>query len=214
MQRERSSKVLAIAVLLVAVTLLSIGFAAYTANLSISSSAKVTPTDDFDVFFSTNNTTQVSGSITPTLSADTGVSNPTGEKATLEDTTISGLKANFTEPGQEVTYTFYSHNTSDYVAYLNQVVFGEVENGKAKVCTALSDDTIGVDAACEDITIEINVGGTKYTTTNTNVASHTLGRDAYEEVSVVIKYANNKNRANGDFTVAFGDITLTYNEIE
>lgn len=214
MEKERSSKVLAIVALLIAIVGLSVGFAAYTTNLSISSSAKVTPTEDFDVFFSTNNTTQVSGTVTPTLSADTGVSNPTGETATLEDTTISGLKANFTEPGQEVIYTFYAHNTSDYVAYLNQVVFGEVENGKAKVCTALSDDTIGVDAVCEDITIEISVGSEKYTTTDTNVSSHTLGRDAYEEVVVVIKYVDKQNRANGDFTVAFGDITLTYNEVE
>lgn len=215
MEKDRSSKVIAIVALLVAVVGLSVGFAAYTASLTISSNATVTPTEDFDVYFSTSGTTQVAGNVTPSFSSVSDeVAKPTGEAATLADTTITGLKANFTEPGQTVTYTFYAHNASDYVAYLNQVVFAEVESGKSKVCTAKSDDTIGVDAACNDIKITVNVGSETFDTTNTNVADHTLAKDGYETVTVTIDYANNGNRANGDFDVEFGDITLTYNEVE
>ena len=215
MEKDRSSKVLAIAALLIAVVGLSVGFAAYSASLTIGASANVTPTEDFDVYFSTNGTTQVTGNVTPSFgSATDDIAKPTGEAAALSDTTITGLKANFTEPGQTVTYSFYAHNASDYVAYLNQVVFAEVESGKSKVCTAKSADTIGVDAACNDITITVAVGSETFDTTNTSVANHTLTKDGYETVVVTIDYANNGNRANGDFDVEFGDITLTYNEVE
>lgn len=220
MEKERSSKVLAIVALLVAVVGLSVGFAAYTATLKISSSATVTPTEDFDVYFSTSGTTQTTGDVTPVVKANdvevttTTAGNPKADAATLSDTTISGLKAYFTEPGQTVTYSFYAHNASDYVAYLNQVVFAEVESGKTKVCTAKTESTIGVDAACNDITITVEVDDDTYPTTDTNVSGHTLIKNGYEPVVVTISYADNGNRANGDFDVAFGDITLTYNEVE
>ena len=46
----------------------------------------------------------------------------TAEDATIDnsgDPTITGLKANFTEPGQKVEYVFYSHNAGEYDAFLN-----------------------------------------------------------------------------------------------
>ena len=56
MERDRSAKIIAIVALCVAVVGLSIGFAAFSNNLTIKSNATVTPNqNDFDVNFSTSN---------------------------------------------------------------------------------------------------------------------------------------------------------------
>ncbi len=66
----------------------------------------------------------------------TGTNNATGEDATISDTTISGLKANFTVPKQSVTYTFYAHNVGLYIAYLRSINFND-----GKSCAATSTNT-------------------------------------------------------------------------
>lgn len=222
MEKERNSKIIAIVALLVAVVGVSIGFAAYTETLTIKSSASVTPSDDFHVYLSTTDGTQSSGEVTPVVknggvvveNPTTNTNGPKADAASLSDDTISGLKAYFTAPGQEVTYTFYAHNASDYVAYLNSVVFAEVTSGKTKKCEAVNAGTTGVDEACADISVTVKVNNDLFTTTNTDPTTHSLGKGLYEPVIVTIAYANNQNRANGDFNVTFGDITLTYNEVE
>ena len=57
MERDRSAKIIAIVALCIAIVGLSIGFAAFSSNLTISSSANVKPDpSSFDVNFSTSNT--------------------------------------------------------------------------------------------------------------------------------------------------------------
>ena len=129
MEKERSSKVIAIVALLVGVVGLSLGFAAFSNSLTISSSAKVEPTGEtFDVDFSSSSsetlTDAVQGVSTPsTVVATDATINNTGNP------TISGLGATFTEPGQSVTYTFYARNTGEYKAYLNSITFKNAQGG-------------------------------------------------------------------------------------
>ena len=47
-----------------------------------------------------------------------------------------------------------------------------------------------------------------------SIAKHSLGLDAYEEVVVTIEYASDASRADGDFEVVFGNITLTYDSVD
>ena len=107
MERKDSTRIIAIIAVVVAVIGLSVGFAAFSNTLTIKSSANVTPSaTDFDVNFSNSNTAEQAGDVT-----GVGTNNATGDTATIDNTdspTISGLKANFTEPGQTVTYSFYA----------------------------------------------------------------------------------------------------------
>ena len=142
MERDRSAKIIAIVALCVAVVGLSIGFATFSNNLTIKSNAKVKPNaSDFDVNFSTSNTSELDGTV-----SGIGTNSATAEDATIDNSdspTITGLKANFTEPGQKVTYSFYAHNAGKYVAYLNNVTYANVSGKTAtKVCTA----GVGTDA--------------------------------------------------------------------
>ena len=215
MERDRSARIIAIVALCVAIVGLSIGFAAFSNNLTIKSNAKVSPNqNDFDVNFSTSNTSELDGTVN-----GVGTNSATAEDATINNSaspTITGLKANFTEPGQKVTYSFYAHNAGKYDAYLNNVTYANVSGKTAtKVCTAGDrTDATMVEAACNGISVSIKVGSETYTGSVDSITNHALDIDAYEEVVVTIEYNSTASRADGDFEVAFGDIILTYDSVD
>lgn len=215
MERDRSAKIIAIVALCVAVAGLSIGFAAFSNDLTIKSNASVTPNpNDFDVNFSSQDGSEVAGTVT-----GVGTNSATAENATIDNSnspTITGLKANFTEPGQKVTYSFYTHNAGKYIAYLNTVTYKNVAGKEAtKVCTpGTNTDATMVQAACNGISVTVDVGSEPYTGSNDSISNHSLGIDRYEPVVVTIEYKSDATRADGDFEVAFGDIILTYDSVD
>lgn len=210
MERERGTKIIIIFVLLAGIIGLTIGFGTFSSTLTVSSSAKVTPSSSgFNVSFSRSNTSVTTGSVTPTKSP----TSITAGSATLSGTTISGLSATFTEPGQSVTYSFYAYNAGQYIAYLKNITYGNASGGSSnRVCTANTGTTASlVTAACDDITISVKVGSMAATTTSkTGITGHSLAKSSAEQVIVTLTYAANGDRADGDFTVSFGNITLEY----
>ena len=216
MEKDKTSKIIAIIALLIAVVGLSVGFASFSTTLKISSSANVTPNSDtFKVVFSSNGTTLTEGKVTGVASSGATASDATINNA-LANPTISGLSATFTEPGQNVVYTFYAHNNGEYDAYLKSVTYENVVNeAKTKICTAESGTTEALVAtACDAISVKVNVGSTNTTASKANITGHSLLKKAFEEVTVTIEYAADGGRADGDFSVAFGDISLVYSSVD
>lgn len=216
MEKDRNTKIVALSALFIAVVGLTVGFAAFSSTLRISSSAQVTvDASNFDVNFSTVSTTETEGTVTPTV---TGVGT-TGAGATISNAgtapSITGLKANFTQPGQTVKYSFYTHNNGQLTAYLKSVTYGNVTGQSVtKKCTALTGTSRAlVDAACDGITIKTTVGTDLYTGSSA-VTSKPLGVNVFQPVEVEISYASNAAVADGDFNVEFGDITLTYSSVD
>ena len=206
MEHNRKQKLLMILALVLGITSLSIGFAAFSTTLNISSSASVSPNSDtFSVLFSSSGTLQATDKIIPYKDSNLA----SAEAATISGTTISGLKANFTRPGQSVSYTFYAHNASSYIAYLRNVTFG-----MGKTCTPGTGTTASlVEAACDDIKIYVEVNGIPYTE-DTVVGGHSLAIDGYETVTVYMRYRSFGAKADGDFTVSFDDISLIYSTVD
>jgi len=217
--RDNVSRVFAIAGLLIGVIALTIGFAAFNQSLVIRSSAEVDVADTpLNIGFSTATNAITPGSVTPTV---TGVTGATAEDATLSSTTISGIHAVFTKPGQKATYAFKVYNASPYVAYLNSIVYDDVESETSpKVCKAAAGTTqTYVNNACNGITITVTVGlGSYIESTNSGISqgsiNHSLAGSSYEDVTVDIEYASGSSEADGDFTVDFGDITLNYSTVQ
>ena len=216
MEKDRSSKVIAVVALLVAVIGLSVGFASFSSTLTISSSANVTPNSDtFKVVFSSNGTILTTEAVIGDVTG-TGASATNATINNDTNPTISGLAANFTEPGQKVVYTFYAHNSGEYDAFLKSVTYANVTGkSESKVCTAGSGTTETlVTNACDDISVKVNVGTTNTTASTADITGHSLLKGAFEQVTVTIEYAADGDRADGDFSVSFGDISLVYSSVD
>lgn len=229
-ERDRKARVVAIVALLIGVVGLSLGFAALSNTLTIKSSAEVDVDEDvLNVDFTTSTASIVDGTgvITPTL--DPATDGPTGAAGDIDNSAagapvVQNLHATFTAPGQTVTYTFYTKNIGAIKAYLTNVTFAAAtgaSNNETKVCTAKSGGTATqslVDSACEGISLTMTLGSEDFTASKTRAqfataTAHDLEVDATETVVITITYATGSAQADGDFDVAFGDITLNYSSI-
>lgn len=204
MRNSNGTKYVIIMALLVSVVALSLGFAALTNTLTIKSSATVGP-GTFQVDLSTSKTASTQASVTPTTTGGA-----TGANASMTTTTLSGLAATFTAPGQSVVYTLAAYNSGQFLAYLNEIQIG------SKTCTPGTNTTSSyVTAACNGISISVKVGSdSAVTVTDNDIDSHSLAKAAGEDVVVTISYASGSAVADGDFTVAFGDVKLIYGSVD
>ncbi len=216
MEKDRSSRVLAIAALLIAVLGLSLGFASFASNLNIKASATGTANpEDFKVQFSSKAVPEelTDGDVAPEASGATGETAIINNEG--ENPEITNLKASFTAPGQTVTYKFYARNVGKYKAFLKNISYGEVSSSSTKVCTALKTTTQGlVDAACNHISISTKVGSETATTGSQSYSKHELLVNKDELVTVTISYEQTDALADGDFKVEFGDIQLQYSSAD
>lgn len=221
MEKDRSSKIIAIVALLIGIVGLSVGFAAFSNSLIIQSSLNVKPdASTFNVDFSSNQEELETDDIVPTHTG--GVETYTNGKINNSgNPTISGLGATFTEPGQSVTYTFYAYNAGEYNAFLKSIIFGNANGSSSsyKLCTATTDQTTAtyVASACNDISLKVTVNGVTATDASVpTVSNHKLDMKKGEQVTVTIEYkkVSGQQRADGDFKVEFGDITLSYSSVD
>ena len=209
---NKGYKVVAIFALILGVVGVTLGYAAFSSTLTISSSAEVTPdSSTFNVDFSTSSSSVVTDPVVPTLSPASGFTATNGTIDNTTDPVITGLKATFTEPGQSATYSFYSYNAGQYLAYLNSIVFDGT-----KTCTAKTGTTQAlVDSACTGITLSVQVGSEAATTTSVaSISNHTLAKATGEAVVVTISYEAGSALADGDFDVTLPDIVLTYDSAD
>lgn len=196
---KSNGKTIALIALVLSVVGLGIGFASFSRNLTINSGAKVSPTDDtFSVKFTSNG-----GKVSAT-----STSGATGDDATVNDTSVEGIKANFTSPGQSVSYTIPVLNDGAYVAYLNSINFG---NGVS--CSAGETNSL-VKEACKGIEVSVKVGSdTAVTATTSNISGHKLENTTNsntENAVITISYKEGSAVADEDFEVTIDTITLNY----
>ena len=194
---------------------MSIVFAAFSVTLRISSGATVTANPEtFTINFSTANNTVTTGTVTPILYPSTETTNAsktiTGSNITVDGSTnLTGLSATFVSPGDYITYKVYAVNSGEYTAYLNNINFLG-----SKTCEAVEGATDSlVQAACNGINVSVSVAGTSYSTT-TPITGHSLAKGTGEEILVTLKYDSNATRADGPFTVSFGNVSLVYSTID
>lgn len=213
MNYNKSYRIIALAALVLGVLGVSLGYAAFSNTLTISSSSNVNPDESsFNVDFSSSAASVDTTALVPTLNKSVeGFTATNGQIDNTSDPTITNLKATFTEPGQSATYTFYAYNAGKYIAYLNSIVFSG-----AKTCTAKPGTTQNlVDTACNGIKLSAKVGSESETETSVaSLTGHSLAMDASEKVIVTISYENGSGRADGDFDVTLPNIVLTYDSVD
>ena len=216
MEKNRSGQFIALLALIVAIVGVSVGFAAFSSALSIQSSANVKPDQNtLNVDFSSSATAVETNAIKPTTTPTTVVATD----ATIDnsaDPVIRNLSATFKEPGQKAVYTFYAYNAGELEAFLKSIVYENVSSKNSnKVCTAGEGTTDAlVQKACEGISLKVKVGTDAETSSGiASISNHSLGKAKSEEITVTLEYASDATRADGDFTVSFGDVTLNYSSV-
>ena len=114
-------------------------------------------------------------------------------------------------------YKFYAYNTGKLNSFLKRIIFENVTRQNAtKVCTASAETTDElVQKACEKISIKVKVGNEFETSTGkASITGHSLAKENGEAVVVTLEYEAGANRTDGDFNVAFGNITLNYSSAD
>ena len=107
MEKNRSSKVIAVVALCVAIVGLTLGFAAFSNTLNIESNATVNPTGEtFSVNFSSSASAVETDLVIPTKNPTSLVAGNATINNAGSNPQITGLTATFTEPGQSATYIF------------------------------------------------------------------------------------------------------------
>ena len=222
MEKNRNSKIVIMLALVSVVIGLSIGFAALDAYLEISNTgASVTQSQTNLNVLLTNNDSS-SGTASDIDVEKIEVSEERGGKAVLTNaemssSSISGLSASFTNPGQSVLYTIYAHNAGDIYAFLDSIKIKNVTGTeKTKVCTPGSGATAdSVNSACDGISLSVQIGtDNPITESDLDIDNHELDKNGFHTFIIKISYASDAYTADGDFTVEFGDIEIKYNSVD
>lgn len=220
-EKNRKKKIVEIIALIIAIFAFIIGGVAYVVswNVKVEEEQKVKPNkEDFDIVFTpTEDDKEHPEEEVKEIVGVSSHGESVGEAKVVktEEGTIANLQARFTKPGQDVVYTFYSHNKGKYEAYLDTITYANVKNQNFfKVCHAVSPQTTNkylVSSACEAISMEVKVGDNVITKGSvTGIKNHKLDIDDSEKVTITIRYDKNGALVDGDFVVEFGSVTLTY----
>lgn len=194
MEKQRSTKIIAIAALIVAITGISVAFAAMSTTLNINGTAEMN-TAEWDIHFEN-------------LTVETSLGEAGFQTApTIQSlTTIGNYEAKVTKPGDQVSFTFDVINAGSIDAKLDQLLINSVAGG-TPTCTG-KDATTGVSDAtivCGNLTYSLT-----YVSDDTNVAANnTLAKGTTKRMRVTLKYTGSTLPAN-DVEITGLGITLTY----
>ena len=200
---RKNSRVYILSALVLAVLSLSLGFAAFSAVLNISSSAGVRISGPaFGVVFSSSGESYQTNPVVPTKSSD----DVTTTNATIDNTTtptLNNVTATFNRPGQTVTYNLYVYNQGNLKAYINSITFkGD------KTCSAVNgDNTKYVDAACDAIKMSVKIGDTTVMQTLGNI-NEPLAKKQFKPLTITLTYDSEGTYSDEAFNVAFPSIYL------
>ena len=232
MEKERGGKILAIVALVLAVAGLSVGFAAYSSVLNISSNANVqVDGSNWSVGFSSDGTNMAPlvTNTAPTINGTTASQN--NGSAKLMKYTFYQNEAPTLAPadGSKVEYSFYVLNDGDIDATLDSINFGSLtctyvstgsdrlleedeSNPGAYATPNSSASTISECADMFDVSLTFGTGQDAVTYGPSDT-SFDVDLDAGDDIPVVLTIeasGDNPNVLDGDFTVELGSTTVNF----
>ena len=239
MKRNNKEKILSIIALVIALSGLTIGFAAFSSTLTISSSATVTPNpDDFDINIygfkdieSLNKIYQDRIILDEYLDASKSIgsnygrtnSTASGTDAIIDNITknqieIKNMQITFKEPDSQYNYLYVIKNEGNYPAYL-PTYLSPTEDGKYPQYMQTGGECIAkagtsqslVDEACKSINV---IGGIMDKDTLqgviTDVPYYTILPNHQPLLCFSFRYEKDGAVADGDFDIEFPTVTLTF----
>lgn len=216
---KSNKKEIALVALLVAIVGMSIGFAAFSTTLNISSSASVSPSSNsFKIVLCDNNVLNYCDDYLSEYVLSGKEFNGARDIDGFVSEKYAGFKVAFTSNNQSVTYGFYAQNVGEYDAYLSSIYFEPLSDGSYKRCSAsTTDETKATDSlvqsACNGIKEKIIIDGSTYNIGD-NISGHKLTKGESEYIQVVIEYEDGAQLADGPFNVEFGNLRVDYSTVD
>lgn len=217
MEKNNGYKFISILALLIATAGMTLSYASFSNTLVTKIPTSLQEeSSTIKIVFSSSPSSLAIGSIrgVATSDATAGVAKIINK----EIPSISNLTANFTKPGQSVTYTFYVHNSGTQEAYLKNIYYSNVSGeNSSRVCTTVDSKKTSkelISAACENISLKVEIAEINTLGTLTSITGHTLPMGDYETVKITIDYPEDSNQTQGEFKVEFGDISLLYEKAD
>ena len=213
MKKVDRNKLIIFVSLVVAICAMTIGFAAFSSTLTISSSATVTPNgEDFSVDLS-GSPTDLDVKEVSYSSASVGV---TSGKLTIDGLNVSTSDIQFTEPGQKIVFDAYVHNVGKYTAYTRELLYNNISGTEVKKrCTPIDGGGATpdyVEAACDYINaFSMSYMGEDVFTFYDNhmfTSYNDIIPGDYRKIGIGIEYEADCPRVDGPFLVEFGDVSL------
>lgn len=230
MKKERRSKLLVIVALALTTIALTIGFAAFSTTLNISSNATVTPNEsDFKVTvygfkstdaairFETDGTFDESD-LSPTISYPSNtyhIISATNASIDNSTHTIGNIKVEMAQPEDSSLYFFVIKNEGKYDAYLDlsnyeyeESEYFSIKQGECQAGEGTSEELLN--AACPYISsfVAITTSAGKELVAEDNIV--TIPKNDYIILGYGIAYVETENRVDGPFSVSFPDEQLIF----
>lgn len=232
MEKERGGKILAIVALVLAVAGLSVGFAAYSSVLNITSTANVqVDGSNWSVGFSSDGTNMAPLTTSTAQDVNGVTASANNGSAKLMKYTFYQNVAPTLEPedGSKVEYSFYVLNDGDIDATLDSISFGsltctyvstgsdrlleeDASNPGAYATPNSSASTISECADMFDVSLTFGTGQSAATYGPVD-SSFNVDLDAGDNIPVVLTIeatGDNPNVLDGDFTVSLGNTTVNF----
>lgn len=232
MKKNKQSKIIAIVALIVSVLGLTLGFAAFSNTLTISSSATVKPNEsDFDINIYGLDETEACNDIHTLKSINSkDISAPdcisTAKSATISEIkddgksiTISNIKVGLSAPDEYAYYYYMIKNEGEYDAYIDTAqfnVFNYMAGGAPHTCTAAAGTSVDmVNNACSDIVLSADITGINGENFVDVMESsvYKLEKGSSILLEMGIEYKTSGKRADGDFSVEFAPITIEFTSV-
>lgn len=231
MKKERHSKIFTIIALALTLVALTLGFAAFSTTLNISSNATVSPNqEDFKITIYgmqdeeavkdiQENGTLDESKLSSTISYPAyDSSNVTAEIATINNSThtISNINAGFVDPGYEAVYFFVIKNEGKYDAYLDLTGYTyeneeyHPEEAITGTCTPGEGTTASlVEETCSSVVTTLALVDLE-NQSETGDTVLTIPKDKSIILGFLVGYIEPDVRADGPFTVTFDDFKLNF----
>lgn len=210
MEHNRKNKLLMIIAFVMGIASLSVGFAAFSTTLNISSSASVSPdSDTFSIKFSSSANSLLTGAVKPISTSSDLQDVVYGVIDNSGNPTLKNMSVTFTRPGQHLQYIVYVRNEGEYNAYLNGVYYlGD------KVCVPDEETSASlVQKACDSIKVTVTIDGREYKET-TALTGQVLNVNKSKTVFINLVYEAGGAYSDGPFSVTFPNISLVYSSID
>ena len=217
MEKNRQLKIMFIVALVLSITAMTLGFAAFSSALNISSSASVTPNgDDFNIRL-----VGINGDNKMIVGSSSISGN---EPVTIMDDgrTISGITAKLAKPGDKVQFWALLYNAGKYDAYFDSAIINKiVGEDSTRKCISSGENTVSaelLDEVCSDISVGFGLFDYDEGTGKVDTSTFYSFGDIIEKgkkylLSFNINYDARGIYADGDFEVIFGNASFSFSTV-